>query len=76
MSQLTPILGLGPGLRPKVMECVDKKQSQLWVIRSNGLVELGCSGFCLDVKDGVDKIQLWDCDPGNRNQQFDVVPRP
>ncbi|EJT47356.1 carbohydrate-binding module family 13 protein/putative endo-1,3-beta-glucanase [Trichosporon asahii var. asahii CBS 2479] len=61
------------GARPTVQDCVDKKQSQQWVIHSNGQVELGCSGFCLDIMDGGNQIQLWDCVAGNKNQEFDVV---
>ncbi|EKD05506.1 carbohydrate-binding module family 13 protein/putative endo-1,3-beta-glucanase [Trichosporon asahii var. asahii CBS 8904] len=61
------------GARPTVQGCVDKKESQQWVIHSNGQVELGCSGFCLDVMDGGNQIQLWDCVAGNKNQEFDVV---
>lgn len=53
---------------------MDKKHSQQWVIHSsNGQVELGCTGYCLDVMDGVDQIQIWDCSTGNKNQEFDVV---
>lgn len=46
---------------------------------SDGHIELGCTGFCLDVKDGYNGddresvVQLWDCIPGSRNQLFDTV---
>ena len=47
--------------------------NQAWLF-TGGTVNIFNSTKCLDVKDGADAdgtlIQLWDCTPGNTNQQW------
>lgn len=69
------------GATPHLWDCYDGLDVQQWVFHSDGHIELGCTGLCLDVKDGYNGddigrrsvLQLWDCIPGNRNQEFDYV---
>lgn len=79
-DQLTP--DPGNGALPHIWDCYDGLDVQQWVYHSDGHIELGCTGYCLDVKDGYNGddafrhsvIQLWDCIPGSTNQLFDLVP--
>lgn len=72
------------GVVPHGWQCYDGVTQQQWIAHSNGLIELGCSGYCLDLKDGYNGrdsnkdivVQLWDCTPGNKNQEWDVLPPP
>lgn len=64
---------------PHIWNCYDGLEAQKWVFHSNGQIELRCTGLCLDVKDGyngndrVAIVQLYNCIPGNKNQEWDLV---
>lgn len=68
-------------MQPHLWTCYDGLDVQQWVFRSDGHIELGCTGLCLDVKDGYNGddvnrssvVQLWECVPGSRNQEWDYV---
>lgn len=64
----------GNGVQPHMWQCYPGAPQQNWVYRSDGLIELSGRGLCLDLTDGdtYKNVQLWACDGGNRNQQWDV----
>lgn len=68
-------------------QCYDGVWQQKWKYRSDGLIELvghgkvrasmlkaDHAGLCLDVTDGdpLKEVQLWECSPGNPNQQWNM----
>lgn len=80
-GRLTLTSDPGNGVLPHIWDCYDGLDVQQWVYHSDGHIELGCTGYCLDVRDGYNgdgidpasTIQLWDCIPGSRNQLFDLT---
>ena len=65
------------GVIPYIWQCYDGLKVQQWLVHPDGHIELGCTGLCLYLKEGNDGandvLQLWDCIPRNKNQEFDIV---
>ena len=56
-----------------IQPCAGNAANQDWTF-SNGQVSIFNGAMCLDVVNGVNqdgtRLQVWDCVPGNANQQF------
>ena len=59
-----------------VVDTCTHDESQLWIFKNGTLATYGGT-MCLDVTDGVNSngvfIQVWECTPGNVNQQWELV---
>ncbi|GMK59493.1 hypothetical protein CspeluHIS016_0800990 [Cutaneotrichosporon spelunceum] len=72
---LDSTLNPGNGVQPHLWECLGDVPQQKWTYRKDGTIRLEGKNLCLDVTDGnaANKVQMWECDPNNPNQQWDRV---
>jgi hypothetical protein len=55
-------------------QCYDGVWQQQWRYHADGTIRLDGHNLCLDVTDGdpTKDVQMWECFPGNTNQQWDL----